>query len=196
MIVIAIVLHEYAHGWAAYKLGDPTAKALGRLTLNPIKHMDLVGSLILPGCLIILRMMGIPVIPIGWAKPVPVNFQRLNNPKRDMIWVALAGPAINIVLAILFSFLTKLDLPRVYINMATIGVFLNLLLATFNMIPIPPLDGSRVVMGLLPNQYALKYGRLEKFGIIIVFLLLPLGLLSKVVIPVVKSLANILGVNF
>jgi len=196
IIASAIVFHEYAHGWVAFKCGDSTAKMSGRLTLNPIKHIDPFGSIILPGALIILRSMGVNIIPIGWAKPVPVNFMRLNNPKRDMIWVGLAGPAINIALAIGFSQLIRFQLTPVYYELLTIAIFINLLLAVFNMIPIPPLDGSRLVMGLLPSRYALFYSRLEKYGIIIVFLLLPLGLLTKVVFPIVTYFGLLLGVNF
>lgn len=185
----AVILHECAHGWVANKLGDSTAKLAGRLTLNPIKHIDPVGTIMLPGLLFLIRS---PVL-FGWAKPVPVNFQNLRHPKRDMMWVGMAGPAINIILAVFLSFLLKLNIPSMAHELITTAVFINLVLAIFNLIPIPPLDGSRLIMGLLPFRFAILYSRLEKFGIIIVFLLLYSGLLEKVVWPLVVHLANFLG---
>jgi len=192
----AFVIHEYAHAWTANKLGDPTAKNAGRLTLNPLKHIDPFGSIVLPAILIVLRALGSPLLPIAFAKPVPVNFLRLSNPKRDMILVGLAGPAINIIIAVGFSFLYRLSLPSIGKELITFIIIINLLLAIFNMIPIPPLDGSRLVMGLLPNSLLLQYSRLEKYGILIVFLLLPLGLFEKIVWPIVKMSGQLLGVQF
>lgn len=189
----AVILHEYAHGWAAYKLGDSTAKDAGRLSLNPLKHIDPFGTLLLPTALIVLRMLGFPVFIFGWAKPVPVNFHRLNNPRRDMIWVGLAGPLINILLAVIFSQWLKTDLPSAASQLMEMAIFFNLLLATFNMIPIPPLDGSRLVMGLLPGRYAAFYSRLEPYGILIVAALIPLGLFHHVVLPAVVWMAHLLG---
>jgi len=191
----AIVFHEFAHGWVAYRCGDPTAKMAGRLTLNPIKHVDVFGSLILPGVLIVLRNLGVPVIPVGWAKPVPVNFLRLRNPKRDMILVGMAGPIVNVIMAVVFGLLLRLELSADQAQLIGLAIFLNLLLAIFNMIPIPPLDGSRLVMGLLPNQLAGQYARLERYGILIIFLLLPLGLFHKVVLPVTFYCAKLFGVE-
>ncbi len=197
ILFFAVVLHEYAHGWVAYRLGDPTAKLAGRLTLNPLKHIDPVGTIFLPAFLIILRFLGMNTILLGWAKPVPVDFFNLRHPKRDMIWVALAGPAVNIVLAVLFSQMAKLDLPSLVIEILEAGVFFNLLLAFFNLIPVPPLDGSRVVMGLLPARYVSLYGRLESYGILIVFvLLLYFDLFEKVILPLVIWAGNYLGVRF
>jgi len=196
IIMSAIVLHEYAHGWVAFKLGDPTAKLAGRLTLNPLKHMDPFGSVILPGTLMIMRNMGVPVFPIGWAKPVPVNFLRLRNPKQSMIWVGLAGPAINIILAVIFSQVFRYHSESQHGYVLMLAVFINLLLAVFNMVPVPPLDGSRLVMGLLPNHLARSYSRLEPFGILIVFILLFFGLFDKVVLPVILLIGNFLGVPF
>jgi len=192
----AIILHEYAHGWSAYKFGDPTAKLAGRLTLNPIKHIDPIGTLILPGILLTLRFMGVETFVFGWAKPVPVDFRRLRNPKQNMIWVALAGPAVNIILAIIFSQVLRLSLSPQASQMIALAVFINLLLAVFNMIPIPPLDGSRLVMGLLPNQLARPYAGLEKYGILIVVALLYLGLFEIAVFPVIVLLGSLLGVSF
>ncbi len=189
----AVVIHEYCHGWAAYKLGDSTAKLAGRLTLNPLAHIDLIGTLILP---ISLSLIHSPVV-IGWAKPVPVNFFNLHNPKRDMIWVGLAGPFSNIVLAVILSIFLKLNFlaqyPLILLLLQT-GAFINLILAVFNMLPVPPLDGSRLVMGILPRRYAIYYSYLEPFGILILFALLYLGLVDRVIWPVVIYLSKILGV--
>jgi len=198
MIIIlfgAVVLHEYAHGWVAFKRGDPTAKLAGRLTLNPIKHIDPVGTLILPGILIMLRALGLPVFPVGWAKPVPVNFLRLKKPKRDMILVGLAGPFVNIVIAVIAGILFHLGLPLTAKAFLALVIFINVLLAVFNMLPIPPLDGSRLVMGLLPNKLAFQYSRLEPFGIVIVIVLLNFGLFQNIILPVVDYLVKILGVR-
>lgn len=164
----AVILHECAHGWVALKFGDPTAKLLGRLTLNPFKHIDPIGTVLVP--IITKLTLG---FPFGWAKPVPVNFANLNNPKRDMIFVALAGPAVNIVLALVASVLIHIG-PNIF----ELAVKINLMLAIFNMIPIPPLDGSRVVAGLLPTSLARKYLYLEPFGFIIVIVLLQSGALD------------------
>jgi len=194
ILFMAIILHEYAHGWMAFQRGDPTAKLAGRLTLNPIKHIDPIGTILLPGILIGLRMMGHNVFVFGWAKPVPVNFGQLRKPKQDMILVALAGPIINIIIAVLFSQLL-LVIPLKYFHFVVLGIFINLLLAIFNMIPIPPLDGSRVVMGLLPNRLAYQYARLERYGILIVVALLYLGLFERVVLPVIIACGHLLGVE-
>lgn len=190
VFIYAVILHEYAHGWMADKLGDPTAKNLGRLTLNPVKHVDPIGTLLLP---FILVFMHSPVV-FGWAKPVPVNFLGLRNPKRDMMWVGLAGPAVNIILAVFFSQLLRLNLSAVDQNVVQTAIVINLVLTVFNMIPIPPLDGSRLVMGILPNKMAYQYARLENYGIVIVLGLLYLGLLDNVVWPIVKLFARQLGV--
>lgn len=191
----AIILHEYAHGWVAFKLGDSTAKMAGRLTLNPIKHVDRVGTIILPGILLLLKFLGYPVFIFGWAKPVPVNFMRLYNPKRDMIWVAMAGPVVNVILAVIFSFFIRVGILVQFQYYFSLVVFINLLLAIFNMIPVPPLDGSRLVMGLLPSPLAAQYARLERYGILIVVGLLYLGLFDAVIIPAVEVSARMLGVN-
>lgn len=187
----AVILHEYAHGWVAYRLGDPTAKAAGRLTLNPLKHVDPIGTIVLPALLIVMRS---PVL-FGWAKPVPVNFMNLNRPKRDMLWVGIAGPAVNILLAVVLSLFLKLGLSEAVHELISLAILVNLVLATFNMLPIPPLDGSRLVMSLLPIRYARYYARLEPYGILIVFALLYFGLLSEVIWPAVLSMARILGVS-
>jgi len=195
VLLVSFVVHEYAHGWMANRLGDPTAKLMGRLTLNPIKHIDLFGTIILPAFLVFLSFLGSPLLPIILAKPVPVNFARLRNPKRGIIYVGMAGPLVNVFIAIIASYFLEWNLSLYPKMMVEYFVVINLLLAIFNMVPIPPLDGSRLVMGLLPNKYAAAYSRLEPFGILIVFVLLPFGLYSKIVLPIVKFCAGYLGVH-
>ena len=188
----AIIIHEYSHGWVAYKLGDPTAKYAGRLTLNPLAHIDPIGTLILP---ITLRLMGSPIV-FGWAKPVPVNFRNLKNPKRDMIWVGLAGPAANFIFAIILSLVLKIKVHFLIYQILELGILINLVLAIFNLIPIPPLDGSRILIGLLPHEYALRYSKIEPYGFLIVIFLLSIGLFNKLILPILIILANFLGLNF
>jgi|CXWL01.1.fsa_nt_gi Zn-dependent protease len=196
-LVPAIILHEYAHGWTANQLGDPTAKLAGRLTLNPLKHIDPVGSVILPGFLFLAYFSGwaSSLYLFGWAKPVPVNFSRLRNPKRDMMLVAAAGPLVNIILAFIGANIVRWVAFTPAIGEAfKWAIELNLMLAVFNMIPIPPLDGSRIVSGLLPNRMVYAYNRFEPYGILIVLVLLQFGLL-RFIYPIIDALAAFLGVN-
>jgi Zn-dependent protease len=173
-VVVAITFHEAAHGWMAERCGDQTARLLGRVTFNPIRHIDLFGTLLLPALLLLLKA---PFL-FGYAKPVPVNFGRLRHPKRDMIWVALAGPAANILLAFAAALLLHpaalvpaAVAPWLGENLAN-AIFINVVLAVFNMLPLPPLDGGRVLTGLLPHAASWRFARLEPYGLLILIGLL------------------------
>ena len=188
-VTLAIVFHEAAHGYVAWRCGDDTAYREGRVTLNPLRHIDPLGTLIVPALLVFTTGF-----LFGWAKPVPVAFHRLNQPKRDMVWVALAGPAINIVLAFFSAWLLKWQwwvslLPDVLqqwvIMSLTYSLLINVVLAVFNMLPLPPLDGGRIAVGLLPFSLARPLAQLEPYGFIILLLLL-------FVLPMV---GNLIGLN-
>ena len=200
-LLFAVTFHEVAHGWVAYRLGDPTAKWAGRLTLNPLKHLDPMGSFILPLMLFFFRS---PII-FGYAKPVPVNFHNLANRRRDMILVAAAGPATNMLCAFLSGLLFKQLIAispwwgksifsGVFMDLASMleySVVINVILAIFNMIPIPPLDGGRVLAGLLPPAQAAQLARVERFGIIIVLFLLLTRSLDWILVPILKLFLRI-----
>jgi Zn-dependent protease len=192
----AIVLHELAHGLSANLLGDPTAKNRGRLTLNPIKHIDPVGSIIVPGALFLAHYFGLTrsLMLFGWAKPVPVNFRNLRPQRLGMALVATAGPLTNIVLAFIFSRLYIWPVLSGFSHICAWGVMLNLILAVFNMVPIPPLDGSRVLLSFLPMKMAYYYSRLEPFGIIILIILLQLGMLGFLY-PLIEQAGYWIGVQ-
>ena len=182
-VIFAITVHEVAHGWIAKKYGDNTASAQGRLTLNPIKHIDLVGTILLPG---LLLLTGTGFI-FGWAKPVPVDARNFKNPRKDMAIVALAGPISNLLMALAWALLARIgvligvefiSLPFIYTGIA--GISINLVLALINLLPIPPLDGSRVLTGILPNYWAWKYNQLERYGFIILLILLYTKILNVI----------------
>jgi len=189
LLAIFASLHEYAHGWVAYKLGDPTAKYAGRLTLNPLAHIDPMMSIFLP---LILLWITNGAFAFAAAKPVPVNFNNLRNPRRDMLWVGIAGPGSNFLSAFALSLLLKFFPLGLLKPLLEIGIFVNIILAVFNLIPIPPLDGSRVVMGLLPREYAYSYARLEPYGFFILIGLMFMGFL-RVVFPVIIIISRWLG---
>ncbi len=171
--IMAITLHEAAHGWMASKLGDDTALRLGRVTFNPLRHVDLFGTLLLPAL-----MYFTTGFIFGWAKPVPVDFSRLRNPRRDMVWVALAGPGTNLLLAFISAFLWGFIDPEGGMGfqwlkaMLEVSILVNVVLMVFNMIPLPPLDGGRVAVGLLPDGLAFPLAKLERYGILILLFLL------------------------
>ena len=179
VFLLTVTLHEFCHGLVAYRLGDPTAKLAGRLTLNPLKHIDPFWTVLLPA-LLFFSTGG--RFAIGMAKPVPVDFTRLRRPKRDMIWVALAGPAANIFLAAILNLFFKLTDNALWLY----AIYFNLGLAMFNLIPIPPLDGSRVLAGLLPERLALPYLRMEPYGFMIVLIFYFSGLLFALMVPAVN----------
>lgn len=187
-LLFAITVHETAHGWIASKLGDPTAKLLGRLTLNPLKHIDPIGTIIVPT---ILFSLGGFVF--GWAKPVPITWQNLKNPRRDMALVAAAGPLANLLMAFLWVGIAKVAMgfynaPIIY--MAQIGISINLVLMLLNLMPIPPLDGSRVVASFLSPKMAYQFNKLEMYGFLILVVLLASGVLSKILGPLLQSLLS------
>lgn len=192
-LLLAVIAHEVAHGWVAEKLGDPTARLAGRLTFNPIPHIDPLGSLLIPAILLLTQS---PFL-FGYAKPVPVNFHYLRNPKRDMVWVAAAGAGANLLLALGFSLLLRgllssdflWNLPffgwalQPLLLMLRYGVIINCALAVFNLIPLPPLDGGKIAIGLLPWKAAYSYSKLEPYGFFILILLLMTRLLNWLIAP-------------
>ena len=199
-ILFAITVHEVAHGWVASKLGDQTAKQLGRLTLNPIKHIDPIGTILVP---IVLSTFGGFIF--GWAKPVPVDWRNLRKPKRDMAWVAIAGPCANLLMVLLWAGLIKLILVTgdassgpvmALLEMAKIGVQINAFLMILNLLPLPPLDGSRILTALLPPLWAYRFNQLERVGLIIILVLLATGLLLKILLPVYYRFVALISLIF
>lgn len=190
-LIFAITVHEVAHGWVASKFGDQTARLAGRLTLNPIKHIDLIGTIVVPIVLLIFS----PVI-FGWAKPVPVDARNLRNPRLDMIFVALAGPISNFIMALLWALLATstqhlspwFSIPLVKMGLAGVGI--NVMLGVLNLLPIPPLDGSRVVYNLLPPRLAFQYSRIEPYGFIILLVMIFTNVLSYILFPPIFFLTN------
>ena len=185
-LLFAITVHETAHAWVAYQCGDATAKWLGRLTLNPVKHIDPVGTILVPAVLFFLGGF-----IFGWAKPVPIVWKNLKNKRRDMALVAVAGPLSNLLMAIFWVLIIKIATyfhSSPFIYMGQVGVSINLLLMLLNFLPIPPLDGSRVLASLLSPALAYRFAHLENYGFIILVLLLTSGLLSRLMAPILQAL--------
>jgi Zn-dependent protease len=187
-VLFAIVLHEVAHGYVASLLGDNTAKSLGRLSVNPIKHIDLVGTIIVPSVLLFLGGF-----VFGWAKPVPVNFNALHKPKRDMAIVALAGPFANFLMAIFWLIVLNLELSPWLVAVALAGISINIMLMVLNLLPILPLDGGRILTALLPNRLAYQFAQTERYGFFILIGLIYFGLLGKILTPVIYFFFHLLG---
>ena len=188
-VIFAITLHEAAHGYVAKMLGDPTAWQMGRVTLNPVKHIDPIGTIVVPlAILLMAKLAGAPTLLFGWAKPVPVDFGRLRRPKRDMAWVALAGPGANLLMAILWGLSLHLswdDQGSFLLRMALAGIQINLVLMALNLFPLLPLDGGRVLFSLLPHRLAWQYSKVEPYGLMVVLVLLVTGVLHVWLDPVV-----------
>jgi Zn-dependent protease len=199
-VVFAITLHEAAHGYVARMFGDQTAWMLGRVTLNPLKHIDPVGTILVPGALLLMAKLagGVPFI-FGWAKPVPVNFGNLHHPKRDMIWVAAAGPGSNFVQALLWAIVLIAAARGGALaseglsEMARIGVNVNLVLMALNILPIPPLDGGRILAGLLPGPASYTLSRIEPYGLFIILALLVTGFLDNLMRPLIQLAGSLIG---
>lgn len=187
-VLFAITLHEVAHGWVARYLGDNTAAQQGRLSLNPLKHIDPIGTLLVPAVLLLLGGF-----LFGWAKPVPVNYRNLRNPKKDMAVVAIAGPAVNLAMALAWALLLKICLGQdteqgLWLGLAQMsiaGISINLVLMVLNLLPMPPLDGGRVAVGLLPMKQAIALSKIEPYGMVILIVLMATGILSQILGPLV-----------
>ena len=190
-VVFAITLHEAAHGYVARMFGDQTAYMLGRVTLNPLRHIDPIGTIAVPGFLIAVSLLTkAPLFIFGWAKPVPVNFGNLRHPKRDMFWVAGAGPFANFAMAVAWAMLLRTAVPggamasNGLMVMADAGIDINLMLMALNLLPILPLDGGRIAVSLLPHSLAVPYSRLESYGFFVVIILLATGILNQLILPI------------
>lgn len=195
-VILAITLHEAAHGYVAKQYGDLTAYAQGRVTLNPLRHIDPIGTIIVP---LLLLAVSSPYL-FGWAKPVPVNFGNLRHPKRDMLWVAAAGPGANLLMAFLWALVIKLglaipesNLAEPMILMGKAGIFINAILLVLNLLPLPPLDGGRIAVSLLPHRIAHRYSQIEPYGFIILLILLFTGVLVKVIGPFIMITISIVA---
>lgn len=193
LLLIAMTVHEFAHGLVAYKRGDPTARLSGRLTLNPLAHIDPFWTLLLP---LILFLSTSGRFVFGAAKPVPINYWALKNPKKDIIWIGLSGPLANLILALLIAGILKfIPLSGILAYLLFHLLTINVILAIFNLIPIPPLDGSRVLMGLLPPDLSEQYANLERYGFIILFALIWLGIFDRILWPLVGLVIRMMGVG-
>ena len=199
-VIFAITLHEAAHGYAARHFGDPTAWQLGRISLNPLRHIDPIGTIVIP--IAILLFSGGSFL-FGYAKPVPVDFGRLRNPKQDMFWVAVVGPGANLFMALCWAFLLKMawlmpssEFTLPLSEMSKIGIMVNCVLMVLNLLPLPPLDGGRIAVSLLPHNLAWKFAQLERWGFPILLLLLFTGILGAVMNPLVIMSARIIELIF
>ena len=203
-VIFAITLHEAAHGYVARYFGDTTAARMGRISLNPIRHIDLVGTIIVPLSILLLgNLVGGVNILFGWAKPVPVNFAALRSPKADMLWVALAGPAANLFMALAWALALKVAIvaPQNFFSyplkeMAAIGIQINIVLMVLNLLPIPPLDGGRVAVSLLPMKLAVPFARLEPYGFPILLALIVSNLLGIILNPPVSASISLINTLF
>lgn len=197
-VLLAITIHEAAHGYVARMFGDQTAHLAGRISLNPLRHIDPVGTILVPGAILLLSSIGGGGFLFGWAKPVPVNFGNLRRPKQQMVWVAAAGPGVNLVMAVLWALALRafaglgLDEPF-FVEMARAGVFVNIGLMALNLLPIPPLDGGRILTGLLPGRYAWRFARIEPYGLVIVLLLMATNTLRFFLQPFYRFGLTVVG---
>jgi len=202
-VLLAVSLHEAAHAWMANRKGDSTAKLMGRLTFNPIKHIDLLGTIIVPTLMIVASNLADgPGFAFGWAKPVPIDIRNLRHPKKDMMWVALAGPMSNFIMAILWAIALHISVLLIdsrsaislfFLLMPIAGITINVILGVLNLLPIPPLDGGRIMAGLLPTAIAVKYSKIEPYGFFIIIGLMLSGLLSSILFPVINIVLMILA---
>ena len=189
IVLMSLTVHEAAHAWTADRLGDPTARSLGRVSFNPIVHIDLIGTVILP---LLAAISNLPII--GWAKPVPVDIRRLRHPRRDFVLVAAAGPASNILLAIGGAIIIHLlSMPTYGSSPLLLWIEINIMLAVFNLVPVPPLDGGNVLAGLLPPSAAAVFYNMRPFGFIILYMLMFTGILAEMIMPPARFLWSLLG---
>lgn len=200
-VIFAITLHEAAHGYVARYFGDMTAYEAGRISLNPLRHIDPMGTVVVP-LVTLLLTVSFGGILFGWAKPVPVNFGRLRRPKQDMLWVAAAGPGINLAMALFWALMIKIG-PTLPGNFATplmlmgqAGVQINVVLMVLNLLPLPPLDGGRIAVSLLPAHAALRFSRIEPYGIVILLVLLVTGVLNVVLFPFIHLVSRLIAALF